>query len=162
MKHRRVTKRFQAWSEGRVGEEERLEIRRHLDGCDDCRRYFEKMTKLMEGVSADTLPMLEPDPFLPDRIRAIANSDPASRTESPALSPFRPAFGRLAATVIGVAAVAAASLGVLFGTGLAGRIDAANQAETTAIAGAYYEAFAPVGIQSDWESTLEEDEEDNS
>jgi predicted anti-sigma-YlaC factor YlaD len=162
MKHRHVIKRFQAWSEGRAGEDERLEIRHHLDECDHCRRYFTNMTKLMEGVGPDALPRLQPDPFLPDRIRAIANSDPASMAGLPSAAPFRPAFGRLAAAVIGVAAVAAAALGVMFGTGLAGRVDTASQAENVAIAQAYYDAFSPAGIQANWESALETDEEDDS
>lgn len=166
MKHRHVISRFQAWSEGRAGESERRDIVRHLERCDDCRRYFEKMTKLMEGIGANSLPHLEPDPFVPERIRAIAREIPASRAETPAgtnaIAPFRPAFGRLALSLTGVAALAAVAIGIVFGAGLSGKIDTATRAENAAIVEAYYEAFSPSDIQSNWESALEADKEDDA
>ena len=157
MKHRHVIKRFLDWSENRAGKEARLEIQRHLDGCDDCRRYFEKMTKLMEGVGPAALPHLEPDPFLPARIRTRAAG--ASERPAGAIS-LRPAFGRLAVSMLGVAVVAAAVAGTLIGSGLSSRAIAGE--ETQSIVNGYYEAFAQDEFAQEWETLLEPEEEDES
>jgi len=155
MKHRHVIKRFLDWSENRAGEQARLEIQRHLDGCDDCRRYFEKMTKLMEGVGPAALPHLEPDPFLPARIRARAEAKDNGRVTLP-----RPVIGRLAASLLGVSVVAAAVAGTLIGSGLSSRAIAGE--ETQAILNGYYEAFSQDQFAQEWETLLESEEEDES
>jgi len=160
MKHRRVINRFQDWNEGRMSEAQRLEIQRHLDDCGECRRYFEKMTTLMEGIGPVALPHLEPDPFLPDRIRANAAAADAHKRGAAKGRP-QPIFGRLAVSMMSVAVVVAAVAGILLGNGLYSRAEAT--AETEALAGAYYEAFSPTDFATDWEDALsEEDEGENS
>ncbi|MGD8415004.1 MAG: hypothetical protein PVF33_12275, partial [Candidatus Latescibacterota bacterium] len=122
----------------------------HLDQCDDCRRYFEKMSLLMEGVGADALPHLDPDPFLPVRIQTSETTDPTSR---------RPLFGRLAVSMMGAAVVAAAA-GVLIGAGLSSRVSASE--ETQAIVEGYYDAFAQDEFPQQWENVLTVEDEDGS
>jgi predicted anti-sigma-YlaC factor YlaD len=155
MKHRHVIKRYLDWRENRVDDEVRLEIESHLADCVDCRRYFDKMTELMEGIGPDALPHLEPDPFLPARIRARADAG----APGPAPLP-RPAFGRLAASLLGVAVVAAAVAGTLIGSGLSSRAIASE--ETQAIVSGYYEAFSQDEFAQQWETVLEPEEEDES
>jgi anti-sigma factor RsiW len=151
MKHRRIIDRFVDWSEGRIAEAERLEIQLHLDQCHDCRRYFEKMTVLMEGVGDDALPHLDPDPFLSVRIRANETAGRAGR---------RPVFGRLAASIMGAAVVAAAAAGILIGAGLSSRVSARE--ETQAIVDGYYNAFAQDEIPQQWEDVLTAEDKDGS
>jgi anti-sigma factor RsiW len=161
MKNRHVIKRFQYWHDGRAGQDERREIQLHLDECDDCKRFFEKMTQLMEGIDSARLPHLEPDPFLPARVRAIAGEDRErfrGRAGSPATA--RPLFGRLGISVLAVAVAVALSIGVVLGSGLSAR--AASRAEEAALVGAYSDAFSQTDIDSDWESVVVEEEEDSS
>lgn len=161
MKHRHVIKRFQRWHERLAGEDERREIQRHLDDCDDCRRYFEKMTRLMEGIDSARLPHLEPDPFLPARIRAIAGEDRDRSGERAGSSVAgRPLFGRFGVSVLAAAVAVALGVGVFLGSGLSAR--AASRAEDAALVGEYTDAFAQSGIDRDWESVVAEGEEDNS
>ncbi len=155
MKHRHVINRFLDWSDNRAGEPARFEIQSHLDECDDCRRYFEKMSSLMEGVGSDALPHLEPDPFLPARIRARADAKDNGRVTLP-----RPVFGRLAASLVGIAVLVVAAAGVLIGSGLSSRAIASE--ETQAIINAYYEAFAQDEFAQEWETLLEPEEGDES
>jgi predicted anti-sigma-YlaC factor YlaD len=155
MKHRHVINRFLDWSENRAGERARLEIQHHLDECDDCRRYFEKMTMLMEGVGSDALPHLESDPFLPARIRARAEAQENGR-----VTVSRPVFGRLAAALLGIAVVAAGVAGTLIGSGLSSRAIAGE--ETQAIVNGYYEAFSQDEFAQEWETIVEPQEEDES
>ena len=143
------------WSENRVGERAGLEIQRHLEGCDDCRRYFEEMSKLMEGLGSDAIQRLEPDPFLPADIRARAQ---AKRPGG--LSRARPVFGPLAASMLGVAVVGAAFAGILIGVGLSSRAIAGE--ETEEIVNSYYEAFSQDEFVHDWEALLEPEEGDES
>jgi anti-sigma factor RsiW len=154
MKDRHVIKQFQGWNEGRVDEQARLEIQSHLGDCDDCRRYFERMTKLMEGVGPENLPHLEPDPFLPARIRAAAEESRGGGRAP------RPAFGRLAASIMGATVVVAAVGGILIGGGLSSRATAGE--ETRALVDGYYEAFSPSDIDGEWETLLDENNGDES
>ena len=155
MKHRRVIDQFLAWTDSRTGDTERQEIQRHLDGCDDCRRYYEKLSRLMEGVGSDALPHLEPDPFLPARIRAHAEaSDRTIRGRQ------RPAFGRLAVSLLGAGVVVAAAAGMLIGSGLSSRVSAGE--ETQAIINGYYEAFSQDEFAQDWETVLVTEDEGES
>ena len=154
MKDRHVINRFQNWSDDRLDEQARLEIQRHLGDCDDCRRYFEGMTKLMEGAGPEALPRLDPDPFLPARIRAATE---ASRNGGKAA---RPAFGRLAGSMMGTAVIVAAVAGVLIGGGLSSRATAGE--ETRALVDGYYEAFSPSDIDGEWEALLAGDNGEES
>lgn len=154
MKDRHVINRFQDWSEDRVDERARLQIQNHLGECAACRRYFEGMTKLMEGAGPETLPRLDPDPFLPARIRAAAESSQNG------VKAARPAFGRLTASMMGAAAIVAVVAGVLIGGGLSSRASAGE--ETRALVDGYYEAFSPADIDGEWEALLAENNGDES
>lgn len=167
MKYRHAINDFQDWNEGRVGEGRRREIQLHLDECDQCRRYFDKMTTLLEGTDPAALPRIQPDPFLPARIRAAAGEVPDSTTSRPrparTATPDRPVLGRLGWSVLSAATVAAAAIGVLFGSGWSDTVEARQQAEDAAIVEAYYDAFSPPDIGGDWEYVLETGEgEDES
>jgi len=160
MKSRHVINDFQTWIEDQVDDAERRDIQLHLDQCDNCRLFFDKMKRVMEGFDPASLPHLEPDPFLPARIRAIASGDPTAATGG-----VGPALGRLGKSVLVSAVFAAAVIGVVFGSGLSSRVTASALAEDAAIANAYHEAFSPSDVTSDWEYVLEaedEDEEDDS
>lgn len=161
MKHRHVIEQFLEWNDNRTGlGAERLEIQRHLDQCDDCRRYFEKMTRLMEGVGSDALPHLEPDPFLPARIRANAEAAAADKRGRSALGNKRPVFGRLAVSVLSAGVIVAAAVGIVIGSGLSSRVSAGE--ETQAIINGYYEAFSQDEFAQEWETVLVTEEEDES
>jgi anti-sigma factor RsiW len=160
MMHRRVIRRFLDWSDNRIDPKERADIQRHLDDCDDCRRYFESMTSLMKGVGSTALPHLEPDPFLPARIRANVAPEPGRGLAQGAPASLRPVFGRLAVTMLGAGIVAAAVAGTLIGSGLSSRATAAQ--ETRAIVDAYSEAFSQDEFATEWQTVLEVAQEDDS
>ncbi len=160
MKTRHVISDFQAWIEDQIDDAGRSEIQLHLDQCDNCRLFFDKMKRVMEGFDPASLPHLEPDPFLPVRIRAIASGDPTA-----VAGDVGPALGRLGKSALVSAVSAAAVIGVVFGSGLSSRVTASALAEDAAIANAYHQAFSPSDVTSDWEFALEaedDDEEDDS
>jgi anti-sigma factor RsiW len=164
MRTRHVISDFQAWIEDQIDDAGRREIQLHLDHCDDCRSYFDRLKRLMEGLDPASLPHLEPDPFLPARIRAIASGDPTAATEDKGGSdiPVRPALGRLGKSALVAAVSVAAVIGVVFGSGLSSRVTASAQTQDAAIATAYLEAFSPSDVSSDWEYVVEaEDEEED-
>ena len=160
MKDRHVIKQFQNWFEDRLSGEEHRMVEEHLDGCKDCGRYFNTMKSLLEGIDSARLPHLEPDPFLPVRIRALAEGSGGKTL--PALSAARALPGRLGLSMIGLSVAVAAVAGMFFGSTLSARADASAQAANESIAGAYYEAFSPSDISSEWEYILQDDEEENS
>lgn len=165
MKKRHVISHFPAWIEGRVDDTERRDIQRHLDQCSGCRRFFDEMTRVLEGFDPASLPHLEPDPYLPVRIKALASGDPTAVTEEKAGSQaaLPPLLGRLRKTAITAIGLAAATIGIILGIGLSSRVTASSLAEDEAIASAYREAFSPSGVSSGWEYAMDdENTEDDS
>ena len=67
MKHREVIDSFLEWLEGRLDENARKSIDRHLKECRDCRVYFQAMSAVLRRPDLSRLPRLRPDPFLPAR-----------------------------------------------------------------------------------------------
>ncbi|MBP2680887.1 MAG: hypothetical protein H6Q78_750 [Candidatus Krumholzibacteriota bacterium] len=149
MKHERIIRRYQGWIDGSLGTEERREIERHTAECDECRAYFEKMTRLLEETDPALLPLLSPDPFLPARIRAMAENGkkrPVSRRAG--LDGFghrQAAWARV--SLAGAALFLAVIGGVLLGRGISASSSYAQESE---LASAYYEAFAPTDIAGGW------------
>lgn len=162
MKNRHVIREFQAWNDGRIGDAKRQEIQLHLDECDDCRRYFEKMTALLEGIDPALLPRIEPDPFLPARIRAVAASGARPARKAHRSAAARPPLGRLGWSMMAASALVAVAIGTLLGSGWSRTLEEQEQAADAAIVEAYYEVFSPPGIAGDWQYIMESDEEGNS
>jgi anti-sigma factor RsiW len=157
MKHERIIRRYRGWIDGSLGTEERRETEQHIGECDECRAYFEKMTRLLEETDPALLPLLSPDPFLPARIRAMAESG-KTRPETLAtarragfdwIGRRRIAWARL--SLAGAALLLAVTAGVFLGRGLSAnaRYDQEND-----LAEAYYEAFAPTDIAGGWADVM--------
>ena len=150
MKH--IAKHFQAWSEGRLdGEAQRL-IETHLEECAECRMYFERMSSLLEKSTASDLPRLEPDPFLPGRIRGLAEkSSTTAHADWPArLGLIRP-LGWLRLSYYAVLFAAAVAGGVYVGQGAAAW--SSGDGDDQLLTG-YYEAFSQSGFADDWEQLV--------
>ena len=153
MKHERIIRRYQGWIEGGLGTEERRETEQHIGECDECRVYFEKMTRLLEETDPALLPLLTPDPFLPVRIRAMAERGKtrpetltaARRAGFDRIGRRRAAWARL--SLAGAALFFAVIAGVFLGRGLSANNSYAQESE---LASAYYEAFAPTDIAGGW------------
>jgi hypothetical protein len=149
VKDRHVIKQFQDWFERRLDKEQNRLIENHIQDCDDCGRYFSGMKSLLEGTDPARLPHLEPDAFLPARIRALAETRADTAT-----SRVLPLPGRLGFSVMGLSLVAAAVAGLFFGSALSARADETELAADQAIAVAYYEAVSQHDIPDEWEYAL--------
>jgi predicted anti-sigma-YlaC factor YlaD len=165
MTAKHVINDFQAWSDGRVNEKQRLAIERHLEECTDCRAYFENMSLFLDQMDPASLPRLQPDPFLPARIRAISVKDKdAARDPAPASA--RPArrrpFGWAALTAMAVLIVMAIWVGAYVGERLSVMSLAASQSEAEALVGSFYDEFSRTGFTSSWEAILENNEEESN
>ena len=150
MKTNHVIESYQSWGDDNVTAEERRRIQLHLEECAECRQYYESMSLLLDKSNPSLLPRLEPDPFLPTRIRAEAEAKgrrPALRRAS--------SWARLSAA--GVMVVVAATFGVYLGKGLS---TATQLDEDTEMISAYYETFSPTSIVDDWASLLENGEDE--
>lgn len=157
MKHKHVKRLFHAWSEKRVGEDERREVEQHLEECADCRLYFDRMSALLQKLDPSLLPRLEADPFLPTRIRAQAGGAGEASALPARARAVWPRFSVLSAVL-----VAALAVGVFLGRGLSKVVATSAQQDDSDIVEAYYSAFSQSGFASDWESVISDDEEENS
>jgi predicted anti-sigma-YlaC factor YlaD len=155
MEHRTVREKYTAWCEGRLTAGERRGVRDHLDGCVECRLYYERMTLLTDKSDPALLPRLSPDPFLPARIRALAGT----RRKEPVRGR---AFARIRVSIAGVVLAFAAATGAYLGQELSTASRTTDSSEGTDIAGAYYEAFAPSDFSGVWENVLGDAERNGS
>ena len=144
MKH--IAKHFQAWSEGRLdGEAQRL-IEIHLEECAECRMYFERMSSLLEKSMASHRPRLEPDPFLPGRIRGLAE-----KSSTPAPRGLMRPLGWLRLSYYAILFAAAVAGGVYVGQSAAAW--GSGNGDDQLLTG-YYEAFSQSGFADDWEQLV--------
>ncbi|MEJ2722179.1 MAG: zf-HC2 domain-containing protein [bacterium] len=156
MGDKHVISLFQVWEEDRLDAEERRVVQRHLKNCKPCREYFEKMSMLLDSTDPSLLPRLEPDPFLPARIRALYGANDGAKTGAGlprvgALPPW------LRAAFAGLMTAVAVAAGVYLGRGLA---TPRSTNGDTAIVTAYYEAVAQTGFAGSWGDVIEENAED--
>jgi predicted anti-sigma-YlaC factor YlaD len=130
-------------------------VQTHLDDCAECRMYFERMSRLLERPESSDLPRLEPDPFLPARIRAMADDSSADRARAtaPGRAIAKP-LGWLRLSSLGVMFVVAVAAGVYLGQSIAlPRI----QNGDSQLVSSYYEAFSQSSFADDWEQLLDTD-----
>lgn len=120
-------------------------IQRHLDECARCRRYYQKMSMLLEKSDPALLPRLEPDPFLPAKIRARAAEGRAARV------PVK-AAGWIPLSAAAAMFFVAAATGVYLGRGLS---TAARPAAESELVDSYSEAFSQESLADRWEVAVQ-------
>jgi anti-sigma factor RsiW len=144
-----VTRHFQEWIDGRLDNDARRAVESHLDECADCRAYFDRLSFLLEKPRASELPRLDPDPFVPARIRAAGKG----RGERITLGELIRPFGWVRLSLVGGMLAIAVVLGVSMGRGLSGDVARADGD----IYSEYYKAFSQSSLSDSWESLVETD-----
>lgn len=151
MKRKHVRKFYLEWAEGRLGATQRRAVEEHLQNCPGCREYFRKMSAIFsDKADLSTLPNLQPDPYLPARIKALTGAEArrSRQQERQWAGAFRWAFSTLALSLAVVA-------GIYLGRGLAA--SAAQPYSETQLFSEYYQAFARQSYSETWESLLDEE-----
>ena len=146
MKHEQIKKLFHAWNDGRADEAARPRIQAHLDECAECRGYYEKMSLLLAKPESSSLPRLEPDPFLPARIKAMVREHSAPQGG-------RKRFGVLRASFVTMVFAIAIAAGVFLGNGLSNISQASDE---TDLAAAYYTTFSQAGFADDLQTIVDD------
>lgn len=151
MKRKHVHKMYLDWSEDRLSAKQRGAVEEHLQDCPACREYFRNMSVIFsEKADLSALPTLQPDPYLPTRIKALGGKEAgrSSRRERQWAGAFRWAFSALALSL-------AVLTGVYLGKGLAAA--AAQPYSEAQLLGEYYQAFVQQSYSEAWESLLGEE-----
>lgn len=141
-----VTMLYLEWHERKLDADRADSVRQHLDECDSCCRYFELMDAILIPAPDSEALHLEPDPFLPSRIKAQAS--PARLRTTRVRDWSVAAFGAALAIVIGF------SLGK-------GLVDSRTSTGSDDLFSEYYEAFSQETVGDRWReaySPLEEQE----
>ncbi len=148
MSSQHVISQFIDWFGERLPEGDRTAVEDHLEHCAKCRNYYSKMASLIQTPDKYTFPVLEADPYLATRVKAIAQKDAHSFQRS---HWFR-------WVLVGAASSVAILLGVELGNGLY----SATQADTgTEVATTYYQAFSPTGIADQWQDVIQTNQDTN-
>jgi len=76
-----VKKYFLQWYENRLPDGKRISIEHHLQECQACQRYFATLKELLDPSIEEFSAELEIDPYLPQRIRAMATQKAPKQNE---------------------------------------------------------------------------------
>ena len=140
-----IKSKFLEWSEGKLSDAEKDKIEHHLSECNECQTYFEAMNEIFKPDTESNFPVLEPDPFLPTRIKAIVKSEKEIVQHKPAVSYLRWLFVTLASSV-------AIFIGVMLGQGLYNSKQSSQNNQS--VVSAYYQVYSQEGLSDNFESTL--------
>ncbi len=148
------------WSENRLNAARKKRVDQHLENCSECRAYFEKMSGVLRAVDHSAIPPLTPDPFLPTRIKAIAEARQKENASNKGFVWRR--LGKLQAATSAVMVTVAISIGIFLGKGLASQTEfSPSQTVQTSITGEYYDALFSDGLSNVWEAMQENQGEEN-
>lgn len=151
MEKKHVTKNFIDWADGKLDARQREQVETHLQSCLGCRRYYEKMSAVFsEKADLSALPQLDADPFLPTRIKALA--DKKDREDSDKWYNWQ-GIGAIRLAFSTLMIVFAVSLGIYLGKGLA----TSQQNSESDLISEYYQAFNQQSYSDNWEYILEEE-----
>lgn len=75
--HNHIRSLFLPWIELSLDEHQQRLVDEHLKDCDPCRQYFNAMSQILLPSPGTAQDELKSDPFLPTRIRALAETSTA-------------------------------------------------------------------------------------
>jgi predicted anti-sigma-YlaC factor YlaD len=140
--NRHVRKYFLDYIENR--EVPREEIQGHLQSCEGCRRYYEKMIRFLDPKAIAGMPQLIPDPFLPARVVALSSNQRKSGRHA-AISQTRIALE-------GVALLIAVAAGIILGKTVS---SGSTRTSTDEIIRVYNDAIVPTDLATKVESVFD-------
>lgn len=147
MKRVHVKKQFLNWWEAKLSPAEKEKLEAHLGECGQCREYFQRMRILLEDVQVHALPHLQSDPYLPARVRALAEND-GSATNSGGKRAY-PAKIRIAFATATL--LAALFFGIFLGKGMAA---VAGESSESELINAYSEIISQSSWVEQWDTSV--------
>lgn len=72
MKNKHIKDFFLDWYELKLNNRKMEMIERHLDDCNECRLYYDKIQNILNNPDTTKIPNLQPDLFLPTKIKELA------------------------------------------------------------------------------------------
>jgi predicted anti-sigma-YlaC factor YlaD len=138
---------FVDWSEGRLKQHQMDQIEQHLKSCPDCQAYFGKMQMFLAEPDPVALPELEPDYFLPTKIKELAKQ---SKDEQ---SSFKLWKKRIRVALGTATVVLALLIGVFFGKWMSDK----QEFSETEIMLTYSTMFTDQGIGEVWNNVVTEE-----
>lgn len=146
MKKTHMKKYFLDWHERKLSQPKMDSIENHLKACSECREYFEKMQLFLGEPDVAALPELQPDAFLPTRIKAGAKQAKHGITSFEAWKTrFRLSFGTAMIII-------ALTVGAFLGKWMSGK-EAISETE---IVLSYSSMFSNQGVGEFWDNIITE------
>jgi predicted anti-sigma-YlaC factor YlaD len=137
-----VKKQFLEWLESTTSRKD--EIGHHLQECEDCRSYYEKMKNLLNPDLISGLPVLRPDPFLPTRIQALVAEEKRANA--------REIFAIARLSLQGLGFILALVIGIVLGKTISAQ---PTDAKTDELVSVYRNAISQEDFSSQMELILE-------
>jgi len=132
MKRKHVKYLFQDWLEKKLDGQNRNKVEVHLEDCEDCRIYYQKLSTIINQPKSSSIKNLQPDPYLPTRIKSLLEKEISEDSDSRS-------FYLLRWIISTGVLIVAFSMGIFLGNGL--YTSFRKQVESELIS-AYYEAWS--------------------
>lgn len=132
MKRKHVKYLFQDWLEKKLYGRKRNKVEAHLEDCEDCRMYYQKLSTIINRPELLSIKELQPDPYLPTRIKSVLEKEISEDSNSKS-------FYFLRWIISTGVLIVAFGMGIFLGNGL--YTSFRKQVENELIS-AYYEALS--------------------
>lgn len=145
MKNKHVKKYLFDYLENKLSDQKKSDVKNHLEECKECISEFNLMNDLLNIINKNYYNEIEPDPYLPQKIKVLDSESKNSKVEKSLFEKLKWSFAVAAFSV-------AVYLGILMGTGLSSTATDYNESE---IVSAYYNAFSQQSISDRMEILLQ-------
>jgi anti-sigma factor RsiW len=148
MEHRQAMKYFAQYEDGRLSAVMRKAVDDHLGACNQCSHDYAATRSLLDQKNLTFLPHLAADPYLPTRVRSLAEEADLSYGKKGTI--FRWTLAALAGT-------AAIWIGITLGSGLNSRTTLTADSDDYSV---YDDAMSQQNFADDWSAVSLSQQED--
>jgi len=139
-----VKKYFYDWYRQTLDDETADHLRVHLKACQECQRYYQKMSGALDQPDLSSIPHLTPDPLLAQKI--------IYRFEHPVVEIEKPAAPRYIRWSFATAVIILSlGLGIFLGKGIFYNADTDYESQLTS---AYYQHFSQSSILEEFDEII--------
>lgn len=155
MKNKHVKDYFLDWFELKLNNNKVKMIENHLEECNECRVYYDKVQNMLNNPDTTNLPKLQPDLFLPTRIKELAKGQKEKHKILELLKSKIQVSFSTAIIIFGL------GVGIFLGKWISNTNMEANTLSETEIISSYSSMFSDEGLGQVWSNFTIENNGEN-
>ena len=155
MKNKHVKDFFLDWFELKLNNNKVKMIENHLESCTECRMYYDKVQNVLNNPDMINLPKLEPDLFLPTKIKELAKGQKGKHQILKQLK------GKIQVSFSTVIIIFGLGIGIFLGKWMSNTNTETNPLTETEIVSSYSSMFSDEGLGQVWSNLTIENNGEN-